>query len=502
MRAIREVFAYSRHVVVVAVVLGCGARGPAPAPPPADPTAQITAEFSAARWIPDRAAYAIAAKSVREAQSAVRDTLDSFGIVAGVSADDVAAQLARFLAVDPLSAEAVADIGVDLDGGIAVFSEGASPTFVVRLASPSAFRGFIARLGDVRASLQTVDGVEVVSVQVSPDVRVSWALVDDWLWVHFALPVGEDLGTTWFTSSRGAARRAAPPDWAADWGYARSSAGPKGRPIVGFVDLRGVISGLSSRIPGALACAQLLSPIERVAIAVDSDFQHASGTLAFEIGPSAAAIARALMPVPEGWAEVAGKAPIAAQWNLDAAVMRAALDPCARTLDIELDDFERFGVRSARVLLRSLDPDDRSGTGAVALDLAHKRALAGYLDDIPLRSTLERRRTFGPHAGYSLSIPTMFSLDYVLTDTLALAAVGDGLLTAIVGRGATVPGPVFSVDIMPGGLTPEAWAVILEVAGLPHSHATIERLRQWRDAHVAVTIDGSRLVLRAWGNRK
>jgi len=475
---------------------GCGsARAPAHAAPPA-----ALAAFPATRWVPANPTYLVASPTVKEAQRSLRDVVDSLGMLGGIEIAEVSRELTQLLAVDPLSTEALAAMGVDVDGGLAMFSEDVSPTFVVRLSAPEQIQAFFDRQRERGMVTQSVivDGVEVFTAQLLANVRVSWAIADDWLWVHFALPIGRDGGTTWFVNSR----RPQGAGWAADWQWAQGAAKSTVPALTGFVDTHDVIASLSSKIPEAVACARLVEPVGRVAISIEGDESRVSGRVAFDLGPAAASVTASLLPVPEGFAAAAVQAPLAAQWNLDLLVVRAWLQPCLHAIDEDLGRLDRFGVRSGRAVLQAFDPDDKSGAGAVALDLAHQKYFASQLDELPMRSTLERRRTFGPHAGHSISIPFVATLDYVLTDKLAMAAVGDGLLAKVVGSGKTVPGPVASIDILPPAMSAEAWRTLLGAIDRRDADVFVERLLRWREGHIAVTIEGTSLLVAATGVRR
>jgi len=480
-------------------LLACGGSRTS-TPPPAGPPAAAR-DFTATRWIPARPTYAVAARSVRDAQRATVDVIDSFGMIAGVEVGEVSRALRGMLAVDPLAPEAITAMGIDVDGGIAMFSESMNPTFVVHLSAPDQTQAFFDRERErgLATQSQIVDGAEIFTAKLDSKLGVSWVVVKDWLWIHFTLPIGVDEGTTWFTSSR----TAGAPTWSADWEWAEQGGKPT---LVGFVDPRGLLSKLSVRIPEAVACARLFEPVGRVGFSIEGDGRRVGGRLAIDVGSSANGIAKAVLPAPNGWGAAAGTAPLAVQWNLDLLALRTWLTPCARTFDRDLSAIDTYGVRTARVLLQSFDPDDKSGSGAVALDLTSGKYFASLLDQIPLRSTFESRRTYGPHAGRSLSVPFGPKIDYVLTDTLALAGVGDGLLARVVGGDATrtpgAPGPLLAIDVMPGGLSRETWEFLLRTAEIPQSKRIAERLMRWRDGHLAIKVDGTRLVLEASGNRK
>jgi len=481
--------------VIVAVVLAAacgGGSGTRSQPPAAHPVAST---YAATRWIPARPTYAIGARTVRDAQRGLRDVIESFGALVDVGLPEVSGALRAILLVDPLAPDALAAIGVDVEGGIAVFSEDLSPTVVVHLAAPAQFQAFLDQQTALRTQTVAVDGVEVVTAVLADDLRLSWAVADDWLWLHVGIPGAPETGTRWFSASR----RPGAPTWTADWSWAQGA----GRPaVVGFVDLRGMLAMLGPRVAEAAACVQLLEPVGKIALAVEGDAQQLAARLAFELGPAAQTLAHATLPAPEGWAAAAARVPLAVQWNLDLPFVRHATAPCARALGVDLRALDALGLRTARALLRSFDPDDRRGTGAVALDLAHERFFAARLEDIPLRSALENKRQFGPLAGRSLAVPMFLTIDYVLTPSVALAAVGDGLLASIVGQGGATPGPVFSLDVQPLGLSREAWQALLELVDAPHARRVVERLLQWREARISLAIDGSRLVLAASGSRR
>jgi hypothetical protein len=239
-----------------------------------------------------------------------------------------------------------------------------------------------------------------------------------------------------------------------------------------------------------------------VTLALGADPKQANARIALDVGPLAATFASMTLPIPEGWATATAQVPLAAQWNLDLAAARKQLEPCLRLFDVDLRKLDELGLRAGRAFLRTFEPDDRKGSGAVSLDLTHKDFFASMLDDIPLRSTFERKRTFGPYAGKSLSVPMFPSIEYVLTDQLALAGVGEGQLLMMIGKGGTTPGPVFEVAVQPLGLSIESWTELFKLVDIDNAKRVAERLQRWRDARVNLTIDGTRLVLAAHGTRR
>lgn len=123
-------------------------------------------------------------------------------------------------------------------------------------------------------------------------------------------------------------------------------------------------------------------------------------------------------------------------------------------------------MRSGRAVLQSFEVDPLGGTGVVSFDLAGRGYFAKYLDKIPMRSALEKDRSFGPYPGHSIAVPFVATVDYILTDHLAFAAMGDGLLARAIGSGPGSGGPIAELDIHPGGLPVDTWSWL--IAQIPH----------------------------------
>ncbi len=474
---------------LVAATLGCHPH----ATPHHPPERVAVVDYAAIRWVPARPTYAVVARSVREAQRAFADGIGPAGIVLDVDAVGIGQALARVLGVDPLDPDALTRIGVDVDGGIAVFSEGFDPTLVVHLNHASLLGDFLTnRREHGMQTVQTrVDGVEVFATE-SNNVALQWAVDDDWLWVHFDLAGGSrGRGTSWFTSSR----HAGAPAWDAAWRRA-SARTPR---IAGFVDPRGLLRAMPW-LSAVAACTQVLAPVGEVAFSIETDGTRSTMRFDLDLGASAAGLARAVHPPPSSWDQAASAAPLSGAWNLDIPTVEHALAPCARALGEDPAPFDRYGVRAARALLATFDPGEPMGTGVVALDLSSTQFVKSMLDRIPLRTRIESSKRFGPYAGHSLSIPFGPTVEYVLTDSLALGAVGEGMLARVVsGRPGTGAPQVFAFDAHPPALSREAWAWLFDAAGLPMSG--VDRLQRWRALHAGASLDGTRLVIEVTGER-
>lgn len=458
----------------------------------AKPTGPATAVggFSATRWVPGNVSYLLTARTNREAQQSVRDLIETFGPFINLGIDEVSREITRVLLVDTLSPEAVSGIGIDLEGGFAVFSEGYNPTVVTKLASAQAFRAFIERQQDLKLQSVVDGGVEVFTAPLAGKVRVSWAIADDWLWVHLLLPDFADDSATWFAASR----KPSAPTWSAELAAANA-------PVAGFVDTARILGEAAGRMNETdKACLQSL-PFGRTSIALGGDATQANARVAIELGAASADLAAALDGIPDGFAAATAQVPIAIQMNVNLQRLRAKYETCLRLTGL-VDELEEFGVGSGRGYLRSFDPDNKTGSGAVSLDLTHARFIEAQVSRIPMRSAFERSRTIAGMPGKALSIPTFPTIEYIVQPNLALAGIGDGQLATMIGKGGRVPGPVLEVAVQPQGLSVESWSELFALLDIDNAKRVAERLQRWRQARVNLTIEGSRLVLAATGTRR
>ncbi|HUS30524.1 MAG TPA: hypothetical protein VMZ53_18570 [Kofleriaceae bacterium] len=454
--------------------------------------------FVGARFVPPRPTYVVAAPTFRSAQLAFHDAADIFGMAVGGEVEEIGRALQVLLGIDPLNPDAVAQIGVDMNGALVAFSEDIDPTFVVHLADPKAMAAYLdgQRAQGMKLTSMIVDNVEVFTARIEGTVQVSWAIDKDWLWVHFA-DMNAELGT-WFEHSH----KAGAPTWTQAWDWAKAQASGQG--LTGFANLRDAFAVITKRVPEAAACARQFESVARVGVSVTADGRTLDGHLSFDIGGSAQNIGGALLQPPPGWTGASQGMPVSAQWNLDAAFMQRWMAPCMQR---EASDvaamIDQFGVRSARGLVQQFDPDDKSGVGAVSLDLTHSRFIAEQLDQVPMRSRLEKDRTYGQYKGKHLSVPFVATVDYVLTNTLFIGAMGDGLLAKL-GSGAPQggPPPIASVDVLPAGLKPDVWQWLFEQIGAPSPQRLAQRLQNWQNLHIGARLDGTSLVIEANGTRR
>ncbi len=491
-----------RLVILAVLAVGCGGQASRAVAPPAQ-----AAAFPAARWVPARPSYVFASRTVDDAQRSLRDVIDVLGTLTGYDLGDVTGALEGLLGVDPLHPDPLAAIGVDPHGSWAMFSEQLNPTIVVHLGAPDRMAAFLdkQRQRGVVAQPVTVDNTQVFSATLGP-VTLSWAIDGDWMWLHFARST-HDEGSSWFAASHGAHGA----EWTGNWSWAQNAAGAAAG-LVGFFDPHGAIAGVLARLPDAVACAKLVEPVARIAVAMDGDGHHVGARIAVDVG-STTGVRSMLLPPPSGWNAAATGAAIAAQWNLDLAAVRSWLSPCLAMAKGQLALADATSVRTARGMLLGFDPDKASGSGAIALDIGSPAFLERQLDRIPLRKSLESPRSFGPYKGFSIDIPFSVTVDYVLDQKIALVALGEGLLAKVVAPGpprAASPVPIVALDVTPSAMSAQAWEILVHAltqqsfSGSPGpvTKRFVEHLMRWRDAHLAVTAEPTELVFTASGDRR
>jgi hypothetical protein len=452
--------------------------------------------------VPDKPTYVVAAHSVRDAQRALTDVIETFGMLGDVTTSEVSHELQQLLGIDPIAADVGTKLGVDLAGGFVVFSEALDPTFVVHLSAPEAAQAFFEQLRERGVPTQSVivEGIEINTAKVVGSLHASWAIDKDWLWVHFAVDDQKRdpaEPAPWFVHAHHPSAAA----WTRNFGWAKQLAS-KTSSLIGYADIHALID--AAKLPTqALACVSRFDSVRLAGFAVEGDGHHVGGKLGLSIGGGAQDIARAIIAPPAGFQPLADTAPLAAQWNLDVAAVLRWLEPCTATLRIDTGELAKLGVRTGRVALETFDPDDKSGTGVVALDLASKAYFATLLDQVPRRSMFESDRTFGAFKGHRIKVPFVITMDYVLDDQHAFAAMGDGMLDKLVMGAPQVNPPIFALDVRPPEMKPDAWRwLVALVSGERFAKSAVERLMRWHDGHLVISLDRDTLVIDAEGNRR
>jgi hypothetical protein len=442
--------------------------------------------FDATRWIPNQPTFALAAHSIRDLQRSARSVVGTLGLPFNL--DELAvSQMSNFVfGLDLLSPEAVEGIGIDPSGGVAVFSEGITPTFVVHLSSPPKFTAWMQHeMSGLGAPVATaVDGITVTSVG-TPNT-VSWAIdpATGWAWVHSSLQDASDP-PTWFAHSHGGGGGGAP-----DWDRVTAHGKPS---VIAFTNTHALFGAAIKAMPGDIGtCIRQLDTLGNFDVGIDVDERSVAAHFSFDVGTGMAGLRASLLAPPPGWAQASANAPVALAWNVDLSALAAWLKPCMRG-DDHFAMLDSYGVRSGRAVILGYKSETEF-SGAVSLDLSNAKFLTDQLDQIPLRKHLESDRTFGVYKGHHLSIPALFAIDYVLQPTVAIIARGDGLLERVAGQGPpTPPSTVFGLDLLTTAMTDAQWHALGDLVHLDASE--IQHVLFWKTVHVGAHVDGNALVI-------
>ena len=432
--------------------------------------------------------------------------LDVFWMPFGGSGADLALMLERALHVDPLSADIASKLGVDLAGGMALFSEDINPTFVVHLIAPDVAHAFFEHLREqgMQTHSMIVEGNDINTATIADGIDVSWAIDHDWLWVHLSIKLHPEEANAWFVR----ARHAVHATWTENFGWAKQLAEQLASHVpglVGFIDSHAVLAKIVERAPkAAFACTGLLAPIGRVGIGVEGNGQHVGGRFSIDLGAAAKGVVADLLLPPPGFHSIAAPAALAVQWNLDLRAILGWFKPCADAAGIDMAEVTHWGIRTARVAVLTLDPSHDTGTGVASVDLSSNEFFADLLDKFPRRSMFESEHTYGTQRGHHLAIPFVMALDYVLDEHKGMVAIGDGLLETLVTGAPAAVTPLFAIDVRPPAMNDDAWAWMFGHLFNNERHGKIvtDHLMRWRDGHIAVSIEHDALVIDASGNRR
>jgi len=132
--------------------------------------------------------------------------------------------------------------------------------------------------------------------------------------------------------------------------------------------MKDLLASFSSKVPDAIECTKLLAPVGRVAIAIEGDGKRAEGRLAIDIGTAARAVEATLLPAPRGSRRSPRRRRSPHSGTQICSRSARGSSRARRQSTPILGWLDKFGVRSARAALIALDPDQKSGSGVVALD--------------------------------------------------------------------------------------------------------------------------------------
>ncbi len=481
--------------VMLVTVGACHGGGPATRP------GSATLAYPATRWIPADATYALTARRTTDAAVVVRDLIAVVGMLGDFDEREASRAATQELGFDPLDPTTYGAVGIDPEGGIAVFSQGLSPTFAVALTDPATTSAAIDRLrqGGVAVQVAREQAVEVYSFAGDRDVHVHWALADKWLFVHVEIRAEHEAELAWFRAARGAnGGWAAGAELAAALAAARTGS-PDAVPVIGAVRTSAVVARAVA-LGAPRACADQLRAVGRIFVAAQSDARDARGSIAVELTGGVAP--DAIFAAPAGWVAARAGAPLQVEWALDLDRVVPRLLACDASLGREV---AQLPVKAGRGYLHAIDLDDLDGRGAAWVATRDPRLVADMLDEIPGRSLAERKRTAHGVAVVDVSVPMLPPFSYVLGAGTFLGAAGGGEIDRVIGDGTTATIALARLAVAPQAWPVETWDELLRAAGLSREGArgrTIARLRRWTLGELELTATASGVVLTAHGARK
>ena len=187
-------------------------------------------------------------------------------------------------------------------------------------------------------------------------MNIAWAVDKDWLWVHFAPRVRRRSG-----SSTATARCEGRVGQRVGHGRSSTREGRERRRVRDGAGPGGSDHGTRverARVPAAARGDRQRRARRSMSTATRSPRSSRSTSVRL-----ARRWPRTCCRHRRAGRRVAAAAPASAQWNLDLDAVTAWLAPCAKRRGTAARP--SMGVRSARALVLTLDPGDKSGTGAV-----------------------------------------------------------------------------------------------------------------------------------------
>ncbi|MBZ0238821.1 MAG: hypothetical protein K8M05_41305, partial [Deltaproteobacteria bacterium] len=191
-----------RTGLLVLLVMACGPKegpsGPGGGAGGAMPAA--VSAYAGLRWVPADATYVVAARRTEDAVVLLKSAVDALGIVGEFDAAELSRESQDELGFDVLSAEAYADMGVDLDRGLAVWSRGLGPSFAVPLADPQRLAAEIERRRGPGTVVQVsrAHDTDVFTIRPARDAAFHWAIAGDWFLAHLEVTDEREAEGAWF----------------------------------------------------------------------------------------------------------------------------------------------------------------------------------------------------------------------------------------------------------------------------------------------------------------
>lgn len=494
-------------VLLVAFVFACGPKA-GPKGPDGMPAA--VQAYAGLRWVPPDATYAVVTRRTEDLVVLGRNLLDALGIPGEFDTAEVSREMSRELGIDLLSTEALADLGVDLRRGAAIWSRGLTPSFAIPLADPQRFAAELERRRGDGMVVQTsrAHDVDVYTFRPERDVAFHWTVAGDWFLFHVEVAEEREADGAWFESAWSArGGLAGHADFAAALEEGERRIGPDA-PLIGLVRTPAILALplLAEALRGdGAGCAPLLAPLGRGFLAAGVRDQDVRGAVVLEVGAAIDSIRKLALPVPAGWVKARGDAPLQLDLGVDVHAISRAFQPCTdEDLVRELDMDE---LRGGRLFAHAVDLERMQGSGAAVAELVNPRfldeTLDGLLGQIPGISLMSKKKKAGAIAYTEVAVPSFPAFAYGTSNATAFGAIG-GLLPKVLDGGIVAGGDELAhFAVIPRSWPAATWDSLL--AGLIHREEaradTIRRLHAWARGEVSVTAEGRALVLTAHGVR-
>lgn len=458
--------------------------------------------YAGLRWVPADATYVLAARRSEDAIVLFKTAVEAVGIIGEFDAAELSRESQQELGFDVLSPDAYAEMGVDLERGIAVWSRGLGPSFAVPLADPQRTAAEIERRRGPGTVVQVsrAHDADVFTVRPERDVAIHWTITGDWFLAHLEYTEEHEAEGAWFDeawAARGGI--AAHADFAAavDEGKKRLGGDP---PLVGMLRTPQLVGNrLLAEGPGQPECASTVGAINRMFLSAGVEGPDSRGALVVEV-PAGLDGLRALMTkVPAGWADARKGAPLQLEVGLDIRALARAFSPCAdEDLAAQLD---REAPSSGRLFLHEIDVDDMKGRGAAAVELSDPDVIRRALDDVPGISLLSKRRKVAGVEVTDVNVPMLPRFAYAQVGATTVVTVSSAI-DSLLSFGAAGD-EVARFEILPRAWPAETWdALLREVVGREEARAdTVRRLRAWSRGVITASVEGRAVVLFAHGTR-
>ncbi len=501
----------------LAVVAGCGGR-PRAADKPVEPP-PLERAHPALAVVPAETSYLVVGR-LRDVVRTIDEIRRPLALLPiPLYLDELPGASRRFLGVDVLSLDGLAQAGLDIDGSAAMFSTGLWPTFALPVRDIAEVNAWLERYRAIEGvTLRERDGVEVARWQPAETFAVTYAVVSGWLVVHLSDPSRESDPNAWLAATRAAMAShaaGAAADLVDAANAARASVGTDGPvAVLGLARMDRIAAAVTEAagdVEYITACwAGIGRAVQRVGLGVRLDDGAAEGVLSFGLSPEAAAAVRANTSAgpPAGFrayrarAGLYGDLAVDLRWLDDA--VRGAGCPALGVGDATAM-LGQYGGRGAHVAIEQFVPSSMRVRLAGYLAFGSRKAFtSNVLDAVPGRSLIESSVKIGGRKAKAIELGVVPRVVYAIDDAGVLGAVGSGVAEIALGasgpdaRGTTLAAIGVRPERMPD--LEESLVGLFELAGVysarSASRAVVRVLSHYAEGELAVELVGGAVEVR------